>query len=279
MSSQFQAVILAAGRGSRLGEATVAWPKALLPIGPRSSIDPTETSFLRRQCELLRAAGVGEIIVVVGYQRDKILDALPGWVLDLRVVVNQTPEIQASGSLHSFQLAARSPFGVLDGVKHRRVLELLLAAPEQSSLLVCTEYTAGSEEVLVFGSMNEPRFIAKGLSEELCAGALCLGEAVGIVKLAPADHTLARRTVDWLVGDPDAPEGSLRRRGFGPARLLSEHEELTQRLMCCGRMSVVPFGPELGFMEVDTPEEYRICTQELYPRLVRNESTIWSVWR
>ena len=49
--AQYQAVILAAGRGSRLGDRTKEIPKALLPIGPRSLTDKTETTFLRRQSE------------------------------------------------------------------------------------------------------------------------------------------------------------------------------------------------------------------------------------
>ena len=53
MSDAYEAVILAAGRGSRMGERTSAYPKALLPIGPRSLHDATETNFLRRQVELL----------------------------------------------------------------------------------------------------------------------------------------------------------------------------------------------------------------------------------
>ena len=36
MSAPYQAVILAAGRGSRLSQETDARPKALLPIGPRA---------------------------------------------------------------------------------------------------------------------------------------------------------------------------------------------------------------------------------------------------
>ncbi|MBI4819859.1 MAG: NTP transferase domain-containing protein [Deltaproteobacteria bacterium] len=290
MSSSYQAVILAAGRGSRLAAATQDWPKALLPIGPRSMVDPTETSFLRRQCELLRAAGVDQITLVIGYQRERILEVLPSWDLELEVVVNSTPEIQTSGSLHSFQLATRSRFGVLDGTKQtllmdadivydRRVLERILIAPERSSLLVASAFDPGSEEVLVFGSIEAPRFIAKGLDAELAGGAPCLGEAVGIVKLAPLDHALTRRALDWILGDPDAPPGSLRRRGFGPARQGSEHEELTQRLMCYGRMSAIVFGPELAFMEVDSPDEYERCRKELYPRLLESEAKLARVGR
>ena len=61
MPAAYQAVILAAGRGSRLHEHTHDMPKALLPIGPRSLRDTTETNFLRRQVDLLHQGGVGQI--------------------------------------------------------------------------------------------------------------------------------------------------------------------------------------------------------------------------
>ena len=43
MAAPYQAVILAAGRGSRLHEHTHEIPKALLPIGPRALNDKTKT--------------------------------------------------------------------------------------------------------------------------------------------------------------------------------------------------------------------------------------------
>ncbi|MDP2307947.1 MAG: NTP transferase domain-containing protein [Pseudomonadota bacterium] len=283
MSPEFQAVILAAGRGSRLGAHTADLPKALLPIGPRSLEDRTETSFLRRQVEVLRARGVGQITVVVGYRKETVLAELARWGSDVQVVVNPTPEIRTSGSLHSLQFAARSPHAVLDGTKQMlfmdadivydpSILDLLLGGPAENALLVSGVYVDGSEEVLVYGTPERPRFLAKGLTEELAGATRRIGEAVGIVKLAPADHGLARRTLDWLLGDPDAPEGSAKNLGFGPGRRGTEHEELTQRFMHYGRMQALVFGPELAFMEVDSPDEYARCRQEMYPRLLAEEA-------
>jgi NDP-sugar pyrophosphorylase family protein len=54
-----QCVILAGGRGTRLGELTEAVPKALVDVAGRP--------FLAYQLELLRAAGVREIVLCVGY--------------------------------------------------------------------------------------------------------------------------------------------------------------------------------------------------------------------
>ncbi len=98
-------------------------PKSLLPIGPRSLTDKTETSLLRRQVELLAACGVEQIVVVVGYQRQLMIDALDEWAPDVQVVVNATPDMQTSGSLHSFQFAARAGLGILDGSKQTLLMD------------------------------------------------------------------------------------------------------------------------------------------------------------
>jgi MurNAc alpha-1-phosphate uridylyltransferase len=54
-----QCVILAGGRGTRLGPLTEDLPKALVDVGGRP--------FLEYQLELLRIGGVSEIVLCVGY--------------------------------------------------------------------------------------------------------------------------------------------------------------------------------------------------------------------
>jgi len=284
MSGPTDAVILAAGRGSRLGRETNARPKALLPIGSTAAGHGDETNLLRRQIELLRNFGVEQVVVVVGYLREFVTAEIQSWAPGICVVENPTSEIDSSGSLHSFQFAARSPFGVLDGhhstllmdadiVYHRGVLELILDTPDESTMLVCDRNVGNGEEVLVYGTPKHPRFMGKGLVDELVAGCPCLGEAVGIVKFAPQDHRLVRCTMEWLLGDPDAPPGTLEHRGFGSARRGTEHEELTERFMRYGKMRALIFsGDELPFLEVDTPEDYQDLRVEVYPRILAAET-------
>lgn len=284
MKHNVQAVILAAGRGSRLGPFTKECHKALLPIGRDPSRQGEETCFLRRQIEVLQQLGVDDIVVVVGYKRQQIVDALTRWGLEaVRVVVNPTTESGASGSLHSLQYAVTAGLGVLsterdtlvmdaDIVYHRDVLERLLRA-NGSTTLVCDQYDPGPEPVLVFGSVAKPRFIGKGLVPALVDDAPCLGEATGIIKLAPSDHPFARAMMDWMLGDPTAPEATLERRGFGPARKATEHEELTDRLMRHGRMHALVFsGKDLPFVEVDTVSDYEDLRARVYPAILRAEA-------
>lgn len=59
-----QALILAAGRGSRLGSLTADQPKCLLKLG--------ETPLLVRQIEMLQGAGIQDVLIVTGYRREMI---------------------------------------------------------------------------------------------------------------------------------------------------------------------------------------------------------------
>jgi hypothetical protein len=74
-----------------------------------------------------------------------------------------------------------------------------------------------------------------------------------------------------MVGDPAAPEGSARRRGYGPAGRATEHEELTQRFMRYRRMRCVRFDERLPFMECDDEKDYRKLRESFYPRLLQLE--------
>ncbi|HHT26661.1 MAG TPA: nucleotidyltransferase family protein [Firmicutes bacterium] len=59
-----KAVILAAGRGTRLAELTKEVPKPMVPIGGRPC--------LARIITALHATGIGEIVIVTGYRADVI---------------------------------------------------------------------------------------------------------------------------------------------------------------------------------------------------------------
>jgi NDP-sugar pyrophosphorylase family protein len=57
-----RAVVLAAGRGTRMGEITARIPKPMLPVGGRP--------MLEHVLERLAAAGAREFLLVVGYRRE-----------------------------------------------------------------------------------------------------------------------------------------------------------------------------------------------------------------
>ncbi|MEH6696362.1 MAG: phosphocholine cytidylyltransferase family protein [Hyphomonas sp.] len=69
MCSCYKAVILAAGRGSRLGVRTENCPKALVQVSGKSLLD--------RALESLSSAGISEVIIVAGYLSEQLAPYTP----------------------------------------------------------------------------------------------------------------------------------------------------------------------------------------------------------
>lgn len=262
-----KAVILAAGLGNRISGVSRDTPKPLLPIdGQKGSL-----TFLDWHLFALSKAGVKEIYIVgnkvtFGTRLRAMEEVKAEWIL------NPTEDLSTSGSGHSTWYAWGSKHGILDG-KSRVVLMdadivydmglmgLLAASPPgKSKTLICSDYRHTHEEVLVFAderSPEAPLYHGKGLLEtSLVAGCTCMGEATGILLFEPGDHGVLRDVTEWTIR-------------FSTAKARSEHEDITQRMMLLGRMSAVRFGKEHLFMECDTPDEYRVLTEEVYPRLKR----------
>jgi choline kinase len=76
------ALLLLAGRGSRLQEFTQETPKCLVQVNGKT--------ILERMLANLEAYGIAKVIMVVGYQREKIINAVNGKRpnLDIQFVVN-----------------------------------------------------------------------------------------------------------------------------------------------------------------------------------------------
>lgn len=80
-----KAVVLAAGEGTRLEPLTAARPKPMLPVANRP--------LLEHVLESVAAAGITEVVLVVGYKRERIQDHFgdgDDWGLDLRYVAQET---------------------------------------------------------------------------------------------------------------------------------------------------------------------------------------------
>jgi choline kinase len=107
-----QAVLLAAGRGSRTGALCAERPKALLPLAGRSLLD--------HNLDALRAAGIRRLCIVGGWQ----IDALRAWreqhaPPDLEIEIIEQPRWAHAGPVGSLRCAQawllRAPTLVLYG--------------------------------------------------------------------------------------------------------------------------------------------------------------------
>jgi len=88
------AVVLAAGEGSRLKPFTITRPKVMIPVGNKPILEYVITA--------LRESSIIDIIMVVGYKREKIMDYFGdghAWGVDI-AYVEQNPQL---GTAHALQ--------------------------------------------------------------------------------------------------------------------------------------------------------------------------------
>ena len=104
-----QAVILAGGKGTRLGKLTEAMPKPVLPVGG----DP----FINYLIWNLTRYGVTDIVISSGYHHEQlvsILDCHPVSGVDIRFVQESTP-LGTGGGLRNCLSILDDQFFVLNG--------------------------------------------------------------------------------------------------------------------------------------------------------------------
>lgn len=103
-------MILAAGRGERMGELTKRCPKPLLRVGNRALIE-----YALYQCKV---AGFTEVVINVSYHADQIMDTLgDGSRFGLSITYSIEPERLETGGgiVKALPLLGDQPFIVLSG--------------------------------------------------------------------------------------------------------------------------------------------------------------------
>jgi choline kinase len=174
-----RAVVLAAGRGTRLRDVTGDRPKCLARLGDRT--------LLERQIRSLRDCGVERIAVVAGYRATEVRRACDS---EVDIVLNT--RYQSTNSLYSLWLARdllRDGFVVLncDVLFHDQLLWDLLTARDEDALLMSAPRgrVYSDEEMKVRLRAGCISDISKTLTPEETDG-----ENVGIAKFGPAGAAL-----------------------------------------------------------------------------------------
>jgi choline kinase len=234
-----RAVILAAGKGSRLEGASLK-PKCLLEVGG--------VTLLERQLDAVRRAGVTDIVVVVGFRSDSIRRECDG---DVRFVDNH--DYATTGSLYSLWLAREY---LLDGfvmfnsdvLFHPRLLTMLLQSPCKDALLIADADAAqlGDEEMKVRVERGRVVDISKDMEPRDAHG-----ENVGIVKFSADGATALVGYMNSLI-----EAGTVREWAPRAFREFALHHPLSV-VSTCG----------LPWIEIDFPEDYRRAVAEVYPRI------------
>ena len=244
-----KAIIVAAGRGRRLGPETAAIPKCMVSVAGRP--------ILHRQLDALAGAGARDLIVVRGYLGDRI----DGGAHRLRFVENRAWEsnnilaslLHAEAEMQGGFLFSYSDI-VFAGDHARRVA----AAPGAVALVIDRRWqdayvgrvqhpVSEAELAKVEETADGPRVVRVG--KRVVAAGEAAGEFIGLARFAPEGAAALRRV--WagaLGGGLDAP--------FGAAATLRQaylSDALNQ--MAADGVPLVPVFVDGRWREIDTEED------------------------
>jgi L-glutamine-phosphate cytidylyltransferase len=125
-----KAIILAAGKGTRLYPITLNKPKGLLEIGNETILD--------RLVEQLRGCGISNILIVVGYQKELIMSHFGN-----SVKYSQYEDFSKTNNLHTLwsirkELDEDVIISFADLVLHKSILEKLIDLDYDFSMAIDT---------------------------------------------------------------------------------------------------------------------------------------------
>lgn len=182
-----QALILAAGRGSRLGNHSAGVPKPLLEVG--------RSTLAEHQLDALAMSGVGPVGMVVGYASDEIESAL-----GIKVEYIYNPRWATTNSLYSFSLSRSWVTGDLlilncDVLFDREILERLL---EQGGDCIAYDSSSGDGREQMKVALQDGRLTE--MSKTLDP-AKADGENVGMIHLRKECVDALFKAADELIAE------------------------------------------------------------------------------
>jgi choline kinase len=223
-----RAILLAAGRGRRLGSAE---PKSLIDIDGRT--------LLERHLVNMAEAGITKLTIVVGFQKELIGAAIERIRPALPVELIDNPRF-VHGSIVSLQVAADR---LLDGaiwmdadvLYPAALLRRLVTSAHENCVLLDGRSEESGEEMMVGIRGGRAQQIARRVGQ----GWELAGESVGFTKVGPAGGRAMKRLLDEEVA---------------AGRLDQEYEAAMNRAF-----AEVPFGYEtvddFAWTEIDFEED------------------------
>lgn len=232
-----QAVILAAGRGSRLSSVIQDRPKALIPLG--------NTSLIQYQIATLRRFGIENICLILGYRADDVKRVVGD---NFHFIINE--RYAETNSLYSLSLAqdwVRGAFVLsnCDVLAHPSIYRRLLATP--GNVLAYDSASGGDEEEMkVIFKRGKLRQISKALCPTQAQG-----ESIGLLKFEAW-------SVDTYFREVQAALAVGGENQWSPVAL--------QRLVSKRPMGGVDI-IGLPWVEIDFPEDYVAARQCIWPQI------------
>lgn len=241
-----KALILAAGRGTRLKHLTDKSPKCLLSINGKTILD--------HQLEALQQAGIKEVTIVIGHGGHQIKNRYGRWKT---ICFVENPKYYLPGNLSSLWFARYELDGsfmmiyadVLFSVK---MLIYLLSLKGDFCLLV-DKKPCGAEDMKVAVQESSVVEIGKEIHPERT-----FGEFIGVSKYSAEGARVLQDTLN-NIQDEDL--------------LGADFSILLEHLIATGHR--ITYGLTAGrpWIEIDFQEDLETARREVYPLILREQNT------
>ncbi|CUW37965.1 putative Mannose-1-phosphate guanyltransferase [Magnetospirillum sp. XM-1] len=240
-----RAVILAAGRGLRLGSPLGDQPKIMLSFGGKT--------LLKRHLAMLQGFGVNEVVIATGFHAGIIEQALAGHP-GIRTISNPDFERGSVVTLHRLGPALTAGGDVLvmdaDVLCHPDMVRPLLEPGDDIRFLLDRDFEPGDEPVKLLLDNGKPVEFRKKVDPVRHD---TVGESVGFFRFsATMAGRLAKRAAEYVAA----------------GRLDEPYEEVIRDLVLAGtgRQTASDI-TGLPWVEIDFPADVERAATDILPRL------------
>jgi 2-aminoethylphosphonate-pyruvate transaminase len=245
------AVILAAGRGTRLNKLTSRLPKGLLQIDGKS--------LLERSLAAIKKNKITQAIIVIGHYGHLIQEKIGNDFYDLNLSYIRNPNYAKTGSMYSlWQIHDSIHDDILllesDLLYEERAIPVLLESKYSDVILVSSLLDSGDDVYVCTNEKEQLILLGKEIEEDMKSNAL--GALVGISKLSKQflRSLFDRASLEFKTGQEE---------------LLNQHyEECINKVSVSTHPVYTTYLQDLVWIEIDNHNDLRRARREIYPRII-----------
>jgi choline kinase len=246
-----RAIILAAGKGKRLGALTQHRPKCLIPIGG--------APILSRFFEALEGVGIKEVVIVVGYLQGKMKQFIDDAFPNINIQTCFNPDFQR-GSILSLW-AAREFFNedllIMDAdvLFPKQFLSMLIQSPHPNLMLLDQSVQSQGEEQMLLVKNDRVIECAKKVQEISPGDFDMMGEGVGFLKISRSSAEKLKQILKYFVQQ---------------GKVDQEYEDTFHAFFKEVEVKFLPVGG-IRWTEIDFPEDIQKAENLILPNLLKYE--------
>ena len=191
-----RAILIAAGKGTRLYPLTKNTPKSLLEVG-------AGITLLETQLHSLRENDIQDVIIIVGYRAEQIEAKIHQYKKDFNITTVYNPFYDCSNNLISVWMARHymeDEFITINGddLFAPAVIETLIQSKHNITMVIDEKDHYDDDDMKVVHSEGLIREVSKKVDIERANG-----ESIGMIKFCGQGPDIYKNVLEDMVRDPE----------------------------------------------------------------------------